>query len=140
MPPKTSASRVIVLSIAACLSFAGCSENGEKSDSAKTEDSLRAKFGEDNWIIANIVVRAYEQGRLGTREQVEADMEPFFSPTDYPNKIPKPFDDSGKLLSLSSMNDEQLIAFSKWYRSGKVYGLLRDEINTALAENQKKKG
>lgn len=125
--------------MAVSLSLLGCSEGGEKSDSAKTEDSLKAKFGEENWIIANIVVRAYEQGRLGTREQVEADMEPFFSPPDYPNKIPKPFDDSGGLIPLSALNDEQLVAFSKWYRSGKVYSLLRDEINTALSENLKKK-
>jgi hypothetical protein len=141
MPPfKTSASRAVVLSVAVSLTFLGCSGDGEKSDSAKTEDSLRAKFGDQNWIIANIVVRAYEQGRLGTREQVEADMEPFFSPPDYGYKIPKPFDDSGRLIPLSAMNDEQLAAFSKWYTSGKVYGLLREEINAALTEDLKKKG
>ena len=77
---------------------------------------------------------------MGTREQVEADMEPFFSPPDYPSKVRTPFDSSGNLIPLSAMTDEQLVAFSKWYRSGKVYGVLRDEINTALSENREEKG
>jgi hypothetical protein len=37
------------------------------------------------------------------------------------------------------MSDEQLTAFSHWYTSGKVYGVLREEINAALTELQQKK-
>jgi hypothetical protein len=49
-----------------------------KSESQKAEESVREKFGEEGLIRAGIVVRAYDEGRLGTHEQVEADMERFF--------------------------------------------------------------
>jgi hypothetical protein len=138
---KKSVRRAIVLSIAASLSLLGCSSGSKpKSDSAKAEEALKAKFSDAGLIIANIVVRAYEQGRLGTREQVESDMEPFFSPPDYGYKIPKPFYSSGKLIPLTEMTDEQLHAFSGWYSSGKVYGILREEINAAITESREKKG
>jgi hypothetical protein len=136
---KKSLRWVVVLSIAAGLALLGCSGDKPKSESAKAEESLKKKFDDEGLIMANIVVRAYDQGRLGTREQVEADMEPFFSPPDYSYKIPKPFDNSGKLIPLSAMTDEQLGALSQWYTSGKVYGILRDEINAAITEFREKK-
>ena len=87
-----SSYRVIALSFTVVgLSFLGCDGESEKADSAKTEHSLRAKFGDRDYIMLNIVVRAYEQGRLGTRQQGEVVMEPFFSLPDYGYKIPKPF-------------------------------------------------
>lgn len=140
MPTLKSLCRAIVVLLAMSLSLGGCNGEEQKSESEKAEESLKSKFSEDGLITANIVVRAYEQGRLGTREQVEADMEPFFSPPDYNYKIPKPFDESGKLIPLAAMTDEQLHAFSEWYTSGKVYGLLRDEINAAILESREKKG
>jgi hypothetical protein len=85
-----------------------------------------------------VVVRAYEQGRLGTREQVEADMEPFFSPADLKNKIPKPFDASGKLIPLAEMTDDQVHAFGQWFSSDKVYSIVRDEMNATLTEYRKR--
>jgi hypothetical protein len=136
---KNNAARACVILFAISFSFAGCGGEKTKSDTQKAEEALKSKFDENGLITANIVVRAYEQGRLGTREQVEADMEPYFSPPDYGYKIPKPFDSSGKLIPLAAMNDEQLHAFSEWCYSGKVYGVLHDEIMAAIAEAQKKR-
>ncbi len=136
---KKNARRAVLLPVVASLMLFGCSGDKPKTEQQKAEEALKSKFDDENLIRANIAVRAYEQGRLGTREQVEADMEPFFSPRDYTNKIPKPFDSSGRLIPLSAMNDEQLSAFSQWYTSDKVYAVLRDETNAAIIAFREKK-
>ena len=136
---KSNVTRVLVISIAASVSLVACGGSEKKSKAEKAEEAVREKFGEEGLIEVGIVMRAYEQGRLGTREQVEADMEPFFSPPDYEYKIPKPFDGSGKFIPLSQMTDEQIYALSGWYHGGKVYGILREEFNAAITEYRAKK-
>lgn len=128
----------LLISIATSVLLFGCG-GGEKTEAAKAEESVGKKFGEEGLVKAQVVVRAYEQGRLGTREQVEASMEPFFSPSDYETKIPKPFDSSGKFIPLSELNDEQIFAFSQWYTSDRVYPIVRDEMNAAIVEFRAKR-
>ena len=136
---KRNLARAAILSVAWSVVLLACNSDAKKSEAQKAEEAVREKFGEQGLIRAEVVVRAYEQGRLGTREQVEADMEPFFSPPDLKNKIPKPFDSSGKLIPLSDMTDEQIRAFGQWWSSGKVYGIVREEMNAAIIEHRAKK-
>jgi hypothetical protein len=100
--------------------LAACSGNGKPEEEAAREREL-SLFGEEGLIEAEVVIRAYEQGRLGTREEVEADMAPYFSPPDLDYQIPKPFDKGGNFIPFSEMNDEQGAAFNLWSsRSAKV--------------------
>lgn len=125
--------------MAVSVAFLSCGGGDGKSDAEKAEESVEKKYGEEGLIQAGIVLRAYEQGRLGTRAQVEGDMEPFFGPPSFDYKIPKPFDASGKLIPLTEMSDEQTYAFSKWYTSGPPYSILREEFNAAITEYRAKK-
>jgi hypothetical protein len=132
--------RTVIVIVVASVFLSACSSDAKESKEQKALEVVQAKFGEEGLIRAEIVVRAYEEGRLGTREQVEADMEPYFSPPDFQQKVPKPFDSSGKLIPLTEMSDEQIHAFSQWFTSGKVYTTLRDEMTAAITASREKKG
>jgi hypothetical protein len=134
---RKSVARALFISLAASTLLYGCVGGESKSDAEKADESVRKKFGDEGILTAEIVVRAYDQGRLGTREQVEADMEPFFS---YPGEtpVPKPFDGAGKFVPLTQMNDEQIYALTQWYTTGKVRTTLHDEITAAITEFRRK--
>jgi hypothetical protein len=127
--------------VIAVVSLGACGGNGKSEDETAREREL-SLFGEEGLVEAEVVIRAYEQGRLGTREEVEADMEPYFSPPDLDYQIPKPFDKNGNFIPFSEMNDEQGAAFNLWSsRSAKVKEAAGAEKEAAvIAFRQAKEG
>lgn len=79
------------------------------------------------------MVRAYEQGRLGTNAQVQSDMEPYFSRSDLDFKIPKPFNENGQFTSFTEWTDDQATAFNEWATSDKVNAVVGAEKQAAVA-------
>jgi hypothetical protein len=86
-------------------------------------------------LEADIVVRAYEEGRLGTKDQVEADMGPYCEKL----RVPDPIDASGRMSPFDDMSDRQQMCFNDWHRSSQnVLNIVGPEILRADQDRLKK--
>jgi hypothetical protein len=83
-----------------------CSSGSDAKDEDQLDAFARAEL--------EIVYAAYEQGRLGTTDEVKADMEPFFNKPGRSSE-PKPFEGS-RLIPFKEMNERQQVFFSMWYQ------------------------
>ena len=64
-------------------------------------------------LEADVVIRAYEDGRLGTPDEVNADMAPYLEKMG----VSSPIDASGRFSAYEDMSDRQQVAFNEWHRS-----------------------
>lgn len=75
-------------------------------------------------LEADIVIAAYEEGRLGSPDEVRADMAPFLEKL----RVPDPIDASGRIAAYDDMPSRQKMAFDDWHRtSQKVANLVGPE-------------
>ena len=121
---------------------AACSGDGDGNEKQTLEERALALFDEDGVVEGGVVVKAYEEGHLGTREEVEADMDPYFNPPDRdpPLNIPKPFDARGDIIPLGDMTNDQAYAFGRWYGSSdKVNDIIGPDMQTAVLKAQKER-
>jgi hypothetical protein len=112
--------------------FYACGSGG-KSDEEKAKERELSMFGQEGLVEAEVVIRAYDAGRLGTKEEVAADMDQYFNPQDS-DSIPKPLDDQGQFIPFGEMTNDQAYAFSEWADSEKVNDVIGPEKQAAIVE------
>jgi hypothetical protein len=95
-------------------------------------DSLQSNVARDfDNLEAKIVIRTFHEGRLGTLDEVQADMDPCFLHSDG-SRVPKPFDGARDFISYERMDGDQQMSFNAWHgRSKKVIDIVGPEIDLA---------
>ncbi len=105
-----------VLVLTAALLAAGC---GGKSGSATRTCVLKARAD----ARAAVIIRAFEQGKLGTRKEVERAVAP----------RPSFFDPSGRIIPYERQRLSQQLAFDAWANSKRVHEVTGAQEDAALA-------
>jgi hypothetical protein len=94
-------------------------------DEEAREDCLSEAY---NAAEAAAVVRAYEQGQLGSRERVESEL------SGPPGGGASFFDDSGRMIPYERLDLDHKIQFIAWMTTGRV-GALTEEARARARAN-----
>ena len=112
-------SRPFILSAVLVLALAGCGEDAQ-SQQACLDEAYRA-------AEVTAVVRMYEQGKLGTQEQIESEL------GGPPGGGPSFFEDDGDFVPFDELDIAHQNQFIAWMSTGRVGELTFDERERARA-------
>lgn len=103
------------IAVAALLAPTACGDDDDGGSSENTEATSESTgFVGEGLAAAEVVVQAFDAGRLGSIDEVKADMSPFFVDADGEPE-PLPITEGGKLLPLGELTEKQRFAFQRWH-------------------------
>jgi hypothetical protein len=80
---------------------------------------------------ANVVIKAFDSGQLGPKEQVRAEIESFNLPGPASGKVPSIVYSDGHIIPYQDMSEIQRGHFNAWASSPKVLAVVGTEVRDA---------